>query len=138
MGKFKAGNTAHLKHGGEAGVKDLQRGDPLTGLAAGVEREVQAEAEANGAAGIIEKQARRIETVARLYFDAFVASIQAGDLAKADSFAARYGWLANSSIRAWAEVARNQKGKGGNITEVLAAYSADTDGSPQDGQGGEQ
>jgi hypothetical protein len=132
------GNSNAQKHGGEAGVKALTAGTPLTGLAASVEGEVKAELQDAGAAGVILKGATRLETVSRLYFDAFVASIQAGDLAKADGYAARYGWLQNSSIRAMAEVVRSSKGKGGRLPEVLAAYSVDIDGSPQEGQGGEQ
>lgn len=127
------GNTNAQKHGGEAGVKALQRGTPLTGLASAVEGEVKAELQDAGAAGVILKGATRLETVARLYYDAFIASIQSGQLDKADAMAKRYGWLQNSSIRAMAEVARSSKGKGGRITEVLAAYSADIDGSPQEG-----
>jgi hypothetical protein len=133
MAKFEAGNTVSLKHGAAAGAKAIEKGTPLTGLAAVVESEVKADLETLGAAGIIQNQATRLETVSRLYFDAFVASIQSGDLAKADSYCARYGWLANSSIRAWAEVVRSAKNtpKHG-AAKVLDAINLDEGGNNDD------
>lgn len=116
-------------HGGEAGVKALQRGQPMTGPAAAAELDARAAYEVDGAAAMILSQACRLEAACDLYWQALLAAATARDLDKVDSYAARFGWLANSSIRAWCEVAKHDrsKGKGGKLAEVLECYRSDMD-----------
>jgi hypothetical protein len=71
---------------------------------------------------MILEQAERIHAVSRLYFDAFLAAIQSGQLDKADNYAARFGWLANSSVRAWDVVKKGARK--GQTLEVLLGKQA--------------
>lgn len=135
------GNTFAQTHGGEAGVKALAANRPLTGPAASAQLSVQDDYAAGGAAAMIQEQAERIHAVSRLYFDAFLSAIQAGQLHEADNFAARFGWLANSSVRAWDTVKKGDKGKGGKLAEVLDAYekrTGEATGSQPGAPGGAQ
>jgi hypothetical protein len=140
----KQGNQSALKHGGAGALKRITSGAPFGGPAELAQAEVKTDYEAGGAIAMLQEQAERLHAVSRLYFDAFLAAIQAGELDKADSYCARYGWLANSSMRAWAEVRKGEKSKGGKLAEVLEAYQAGADhtqegeNSPQEGQGGEE
>ncbi|MGD0610645.1 MAG: hypothetical protein ABSB41_03950 [Anaerolineales bacterium] len=124
------GNTNALKHGGAAGAKALTSGAPLSGPAARAEVEVRQDYRDLGAAGVIKAQAIRLEAVSRLYYDAFIAAIQKNMLQEANAYAARFGWLANSSIRAWDTVRKAENGKGGRLGDVLDAYHKDTDEKP--------
>jgi hypothetical protein len=117
------GNRNALKHGAAAGEKALEKSRPLTGPAASAQLSVQADYAVGGAAVMIQEQAERLHAVSRLYFDAFLSAIQAGQLDKADNFAARFGWLANSSVRAWDTVKKGDKSKGSKLSEVLDSYA---------------
>jgi hypothetical protein len=122
VGMANEGNQSAFKHGREAAIKRLEDGRPLTGPAAEAQLSVKEDFEAMGATAMLQEQVERIHAVSRLYFDAFLTAIQAGDLAQADAFAARFGWLANSSVRAWEIVRKASDGKGARIGQVLDAY----------------
>ena len=116
------GNTNAQTHGGESGVKALAANRPLTKLAASAQLAVRDDYAEGGATAMIQEQAERLHAVSRLYYDAFLSAIQAGQLHEADNFAARFGWLANSSLRAWDTVRKDSKRSGGKLAEVLDAY----------------
>lgn len=115
------GNKNAFRHGAASAEKALEKGTPMTGPAASAEIDARAGYEQDGAAAMILHQACRLEACASLYWDALLAAVTARDLDKVDTYAARFGWLANSSIRAWAEVERHNKhGKGARALEALA------------------
>jgi hypothetical protein len=131
----KAGRP--IEHGGEKAVKQIQHGEPLTGPAAAAQLEVRADYEAGGAPAMIREQAERLHTASRLYWEAFLAACTAQNLDLLDGYAARFGWLASSALRAWEALERTNKGKGSRIDAVLAAYKDKETGqnNPQEGQG---
>ncbi len=101
------GNTNAQKHGGEAGIKSLTSGCPLVGLAHESEERVKAELKQIGAAGLLERSAVRLQSVADLFYSALEAATQADDIAALDRFATRYGWLQSSAARLWLELRKN-------------------------------
>jgi len=127
------GNQHATKHGGEAAVKSLAANRQMTGPAAAAELDARAAYEVDGATAMILTQACRLEAACDLYWQALLAAATARDLDKVDSYAARFGWLANSSIRAWVEVAKHDrsKGKGGKLAEVLEAYGKEATGTAE-------
>ena len=92
------------KHGGEACVKAIQRGEPLTGLAAEAERAVYQELDTNGRPALVVRNAARLQAAADLYWNAIQAVADQGRLDQLDKYIKRYGWLAGASLRAWAQV----------------------------------
>lgn len=104
-------NEYALKHGGEGAVKAIQHGRDLTGLAAREEELVKREYAELGRAELVEEQAIRLHTASRLYWNAVQAAADAGDLDKLDAYVARFGWLASATLRAWAEVRREEASK---------------------------
>jgi hypothetical protein len=103
------GRPFETVHGGESAVKSIQRGEPLRGLAAKEEQSVQADYATAGRLALVEENAIRLQTAARLYWSAVEMAADSGDLERLDSYIARFGWLAGASLRAWAEVRREQK-----------------------------
>jgi hypothetical protein len=104
-------NKNALKHGGEAAVKAIQHGEAFHGLAATEERTVKADLADQGRAAMVEEQAIRLHTASRLYWNAVQKAADDGDLEKLDRYCARFGWLASSALRAWAEVRKEEKDK---------------------------
>ena len=120
------GNQNATKTGAEAGIKRLADGKPFTsGLAIDAQRNVEARLEVEGLEAIVNQNAIRAQTVLELYWTAIQAAADAGDLAKLDAYTARWGWLCGVTLRAWAQVKADRKGKGGRLDEVLEAYSKD-------------
>ncbi len=133
-GAFAPGNTAHQKHGGAAAVMAIVQGEPFRGLAAKTEAEVVADLETEGIVGMIESGARRLETAARLYWDAFQRACDraiAGDVAaikELDHYAARFGWLqgkAGSQWKAALEVRKHQDPKALDYDELVKELKKD-------------
>jgi hypothetical protein len=116
---FKPGNTSAIKHGGAAGESALSTGEPLRGLAAAAEQEVAAELADNGSYSMIEHTAIRLQAVANLYYDAIQKAADNNDLKALDHYVARYGWLAGSALRAWAQVRQEQRRKDNLTSETV-------------------
>jgi hypothetical protein len=112
---------APLKHGGEAAVKAIQQGEPLSGLAAEAERSIYADLANDGAHELVVRNAVRLQAAADLYWQAVLG---AQDLEKLDIYVKRYGWLAGSALRAWAQVQDTDR-RGDRITpdQVLEAIN---------------
>jgi hypothetical protein len=126
------GDQHGLVHGGEGAVKSIQHGEPMRGLAASTEQVVRSELEVSGRYAMVQNAAIRLETAARLYWDAFVKAANDGDLDKVDKYAARYGWLAGCALRAWAGVKQEQDQaakSGAGIIDVLKAVRGNNDES---------
>lgn len=118
-------------HGGEAAVKAIQHGSPLTGLAQAEQGRVEADLAERGVTAMTEEAAIRLETAARLYWGAFVKAAESGDMAAIDRYAQRFGWLQGNAIRAWAQVTADQKDaakRGAGIIDVLTAIRGKADG----------
>ena len=107
--QFTEGNKAAIRHGGEAAVKALQRGEPYKGLAAQAEREVQADLEESGRVSLVREIAVRAHTAMRLYWAAVQTAADDGDLDALDRYCKRFGWLAGVAGRAWREVREELK-----------------------------
>jgi hypothetical protein len=119
--RSKIGNKNALKHGGEAAVKDLQVHQPLRDLAHNAQEQVHADYEAGGIAAMMQENAERLQAVSRLFWEACQAAAQAGNVYALDGFVARYGWLAGSAQRAWAEVAKQNGKKSDKAAQILEA-----------------
>jgi hypothetical protein len=98
------GNKRALKHGGEAAVKAVQKGEPLTGLARQAELAVYDELHEDGRYALVVRNAARLQAAADLYWDAVSKAAQDRDLDALDRYVKRYGWLAGATLRAWAQV----------------------------------
>ncbi len=105
------GNQSATIHGGAGAVRAIQKGEPFKGLAAKTEQEVKAEFYEAGRASMVEEQAVRLHTAARLYWNAVQKAADEGDLEKLDSYIARFGWLAGASLRAWEQVRKEEGNK---------------------------
>ena len=113
---------APLKHGGEAAVKAIQHGKPFTGMAAAAEADVYQELAEGGTYSLVEKNAVRLQAACDLYWAAITKAAEDRDLNALDRYISRFGWLAGTSLRAWAQVRQDEKDKD-NISagDVLAA-----------------
>jgi hypothetical protein len=120
-GKFVEGNTVANApaFGGEWAVKRLAAGEPLTGLAAQSQREVESELEADGRAAIVRKAAVRLEAVSRLFFNAILSAADQGDFEKLAGYAQRFAWLQSKALTAWGQVKQDEKGDKGKTLDVL-------------------
>lgn len=108
---------APLKHGGEAAVKAIQRGEELSGMAAEAEIDVYRELANTGRPSIVERNAARLQAAADLYWAAILGADNLVDL---DKYIKRFGWLSTSALRAWAAVKDEEaSAPGGDITELL-------------------
>ena len=128
----QTGNQTAIKHGGEGAIRRVSQGQPFIGVALDAQHEVEKRLDTEGLEAIVQENAIRLQTATDLYYSAVLKAAQDGDTAAFDRFIARYGWIAGVTLRAWAQVKADRKGKGGRITEVLAAYAQDT---PQEGTG---
>jgi hypothetical protein len=103
-GRFVDGNRASFKHGREAAVRALTRGDEFTGVAHKAELAVYEDLEAIGPLAIATKGAARLQAASDLFWDAIDAAIQNQDLTDLDHVMARFGWLQGAALRAWKQV----------------------------------
>ena len=126
---FQPGNQAAVKHGAEAAVKAIQHGTEHVGLAREAELAVVAELETVGRAAVVVRNATRLQAAADLYWGAVSKAAQEGDLEALDKYVARYGWLAGCSLRAWAEVKKDDKAAGPNLIDLLGGGE---DGAKED------
>ena len=111
-GDFKAGNQAHLVHGGAAAVKAMLEGQPFKGLAAQAQREVVADLEASGRGAMLREIATKAHVCLRLYWNAVESACDKGDLDKLDLYCQRFGWLAGVTRRCWASVREEEQTSG--------------------------
>jgi hypothetical protein len=103
------GNLRGEVHGGAAAYQAVQRGEPFTGLALQAEQAISEELELGGRLAVVERNARRLQAAADLYWAAFLGACDAGDLPRVDSYVKRYGWLAGAALRAWREVREEER-----------------------------
>ena len=139
----QTGNQKATKHGAEGAIRRISEGQPFLGIALDTQKDVEARLEGEGLEAIVQANAIRLQTATDLYYQAVLKAAQDGDTAAFDRFIARYGWIAGVTLRAWAQVKADRKGKGGQIDRVLEAYRTqdtpqDQEGSPQEGQGGQE
>jgi hypothetical protein len=126
------GNQRATKHAGEGAIRRIANGAPFLGVALDAQKEVEKRLEAEGLEAIVEVNAIRLQTATDLYYSAVLKAAQDGDTAAFDRFIARYGWIAGVTLRAWAQVKQDRKGKGGKLAEVLDSYAQER---TQDGTG---
>lgn len=122
--RLEKGNQLAVKHGGEAGIKALTTGEPFTGLAKQAEDNARERLETDGRVAVVRETAIRLQAVADLFYAAVQKAADDGNLALLDRYAARYGWLAASALRALAQLSTEEKdaAKGeSNVFEVLKA-----------------
>ena len=98
------------KHGGAGALKKVTRGIEFSGIAAAKEFEVRADYETQGPGAVILRNAVRLQVVSELYYDAIAKAAQDHDQAKLESALKVWGWVTNSSVRAWDLVRREMKG----------------------------
>jgi len=129
----QTGNQKATKHGAEGAIRRISQGTPFLGIALDQQHAVETRLETDGLEAIVQENAIRLQTATDLYYQATLKAAQDGDTAAFDRFIARYGWIAGVTLRAWAQVKADRKGKGGKITEVLASYA--TKDTPQERTG---
>ncbi|MBE3144043.1 MAG: hypothetical protein IMZ61_08990 [Planctomycetes bacterium] len=118
------GNNKAFKHGGEAAVRAITRGDPFRGLAADELQAVEAAYQAEGVPPLVVMNSLRLQVAANLYWNAICKAAEGGDLLLLDRYVQRFGWLAGVALRALEQVATQQKaaGKGGvSARDVIEA-----------------
>jgi len=122
LSKLSHQQRAPLKHGGAGAVHAIQQGKPFTGLAAAAEADVYQELAEDGPYSLVEKNAVRLQAACDLYWAAITKAAEDRDLNALDRYISRFGWLAGTSLRAWAQVRQDEKDKD-NISagDVLAA-----------------
>jgi len=96
------------KHGGAGAYKKIQKGEPFVGLAKIAENEVEDRLLEGGIEAELLRDAKRLQVVSDLYYGAFTKAMQDGDITKATGYLKVWGWIHNSSIRAW-EATRKAK-----------------------------
>lgn len=123
------GNQHNLQHGGAAAEKAIQKGEPFHGLAAQEQETVQGDLDTQGRAAMVEEQAVRLHTAARLYWNAIQKAADDGDLGKLDHYVARFGWLAGCSLRAWEQLRKEDaaRPKGLDYGEIIEAMKRGDD-----------
>ena len=86
-------------HGAYSYLSRSSKNMPLSADVARVEADVVADAEENGAVSQVERQAVRLQTAAELLW-----RHMQGNPEQFKSYLKSWGWLCNSSIRAWREL----------------------------------
>ena len=109
----KIANQQAVKHGGEGAIRRISEGKPFLGIALDQQRAVTERLETEGLEVIVQENAIRLQTATDLYYQAVLKAAQDGDTGAFDRFIARYGWIAGVTLRAWAQVKQDRKGKGG-------------------------
>jgi len=104
-------NKNHLIHGGAAAIKALSTGAKFTGLAADAQVEVESDLVTKGQAAMVFENATRVQTAARLYWNAISKAMDDGDLALLDHYIARFGWLVGVANRAWDQARKDMPDK---------------------------
>jgi len=97
-----------LQHGGAGALNSIENKQEFIGLAKRTQDEVQARLDLTGIEGEIVRDAERLQVVSDLYYNAFIKAIESGDHEKAGAVLSKWGWIHNSTIRAW-ELARKLK-----------------------------
>lgn len=87
-------------HGGSGAVRRMGKGLPFTGKAAEIALVVRQELEDAGKAPLAAELVVKSMAALRLYWTAFLAACDAGDLDKVDSYMKRVGWLIGVAGRA--------------------------------------
>ncbi len=105
----KENNQNAIKHGAEGAIRRISEGKPFIGLAKDEQKAVEAELQANGQAEIVKRDAIRLQSCLNLYFNAVEKAAADGDLAAFDRYISRFGWLSGVTLRAWSQVAINDK-----------------------------
>lgn len=103
------GNQNTLKHGGEAAVKAIQKGEPLRGLAAQAEQDVITELSMNGVLSLIRRDVTRVQAATDLFWNAIQKAAEEDDLKALDHYIARFGWLAGVSLRALLDLRKEER-----------------------------
>jgi hypothetical protein len=117
-------------HGGAGALKAVREGKSFSGLAHIAQGEVEARLNMEGIEGELARDAKRLQVVSDLYFDAFAKAMQDGDHEKATSMLKVWGWVHNSAIRAW-ELVRKIKPKNdiSGFEQVIKEYREGEDAS---------
>lgn len=128
----KRNNENAVKHGAEGALKRYAQGKSFINKAFDMEQEVIAELEDVGIDEIMKRDAIRLQTLTQLFWAAIEKAVQDNDLAALDRYTARYGWLSSVALRAWAQVAANEKSRAktaAGIVDVMEAIRKATDGN---------
>lgn len=115
-------------HGGQGALKAIRQGKPFSGLAKIAEGDVEARLQLEGIEGELVRDAKRIQTVSDLYYNAFVKAMQDGDIDKATTYLKVWGWVTNSAVRSW-ELVRKIKPKDheADVIKIIDQYRQDAD-----------
>ena len=123
LGRFAPGSSGFLRHDGEQALHAISKGEPLRGLAAEAERAVRDELESEGRHALVVRNAIRLQTAADLFWNAVAKAAEDRDLKSLDRYLARFGWLASSALRAWAQV-KQERPDGANVLDYEAVLAA--------------
>lgn len=116
------GNQSAVKHNGETAISAIHNGTELTGPARQAELAVYEELASAGRASIVTRNAARLQAASDLFWNALIRAGEANDLEKIDRYAARFGWLSQAALRAWAQVGVEEKSNDDpNLIDALAS-----------------
>ena len=118
-------NKHRLTHGGAGAVERMRQGQPFPAdsLARQAELEVYDELETSGRYALTVRNAARLQACCDLYWAAVSKAAEDGDLEALDRYVKRFGWLAGSSLRAWAQV-RSEEVEGDDSAVIVDAIIA--------------
>jgi hypothetical protein len=119
--RFKKGNQAQFKHGGEAAIKALQHGGSLVGITRRLQNDVHDQIQSEGILAVMLESAERYQAVANLFYGLILGT---KDIAEADKYAARYGWLASKAFRMLETVHKLEQAGGPSDMLELAIEAA--------------
>jgi len=122
-------------HGGAGALRRINENKDFVGLAKVAQDEVERRLANDGVAGELARDALRLQVVSDLYFDAFTKAMQDGDHDRATSMLKVWGWVHNSTIRAWEASLKHRKDpRADNAGKVIEHYrkGVETPGSDDD------
>lgn len=129
MGKtktsFQPNNITGQRHGGEAAVKAIQKGEPFTGIAREVEAQTELELETVGLSEMVKRAYIRLETASTLFYNGAQDANERGDFEQMDRCIKRFGWLQVAALRAAGQLAQLQAGANDDIIEAALASIKD-------------
>lgn len=125
----KKGNQTGVLHGGEGAIKRLHSGEPFIGIARDAELQVINDLEEKGRPALVVQNATRLQAACDLFWNAVSKAAQDGNIDAIDKYIARFGWLAGVSLRAWLQVAGDEKDtrRGASVIDVLQSLKGGDD-----------
>jgi hypothetical protein len=107
-------------------LKAIEAKADFTGLAAAAEIEVEDRLAMGGIEGELARDAKRLQVVSDLYYDAFTKAMQDQAHDKATGYLKVWAWVTNSAVRAWETAKKHKKQDDGQeAATIINTYRSD-------------